>query len=590
MLPPVARLRATAALAAAIVLSLSCGSSTEPTPDNTTVAAIAVSPATLTLAAGDSAALTATVTAVSGAVITGRSVTWGVNDSSLATVTAAGMVHAKATGSVQVTATLDGKSGHATVSINPAPVASVVVAAIGGVTVRDTLHAHATTLAAGGDTLTGRAITWRSSDSTVVRISDAGAIVAVGAGSATITATSESREGSATVDVAQGALPVRGLYVQFERRGYPNGYYSGDAIKDFHQQDQLVPSLGLVSDELASQMDVIRGMGVNTITFELRSSDTTLVMGATYPNCNVSPSVGLTYPQPDSASLANLRDFLDLAQSKGLKVMLRLVNMHMDADARAGSQQWLGSILGAVKGHPALDLVLFEGDTWYVDSNGDGTADACGVQAEPPLSMGPDAVPAQYVQWAVGYAMSLGIPARQLSAEAVIGAYVVDMELGAGAGFDGGHQWHPLGVMKTIFDRLQVPDAERTYAVSFYPQRKCAASAGYPCTDESPDLWAEETLLRAWGKVGYGSRARMVAPEFGILPPVEAGWNTDTGLSLAVSMMRRFGVDGGSFWRWTNFTDAEDADANTPWPIKWRGTAYNYTPTADVLKQLYQAP
>lgn len=581
------------ALTLAVLLPLACdggaGSPTNPNPDDSSVASVTVSPASVALTVGDTTTVSASARTATGAAVTGRPVTWASSDTSIATVTGAGLVTARDVGSVQITATVDGRSGNTSVTVNAIPVAQVVVPAIPEITVRGTHQLNAVLLGARGDTLTGRTMTWQSSDTTVARIDAAGSIIAVGAGTATITASSEGKQGAAVLTVKPRELAIKGLYTQFERRGFPNGYYSGEAIKDFQIQDRFVPSLGLVKDELASQLDAIRSLGVNTITFELRSADPVWEERA-YPSCNVSPATGLLFPRPPAADLNNLVAFLDLAQNKGLKVMLRLVNNRMDEQYREGSAEWLGSILNRIKSHPALELVLFEGDERTVDANGDGVKDSCGGLAEPPLYLGPDRPGARYVEWAIGYAMSLGLPARKLSAQAVLGTYVVEMELGAGANAQDRHLWHPLGVMKTIFERLNIPEDQRTYAISFYQSNKCYIAAGYSCTDLPPAAWAEETLLRAWSKIGYRSQSRIVAVEYGAVTPYAAGWNADRALEAGVALMRKYGLEGGGFWRWTNFTDAEDADPETPYSIKWRGMEYRYTPAADVMRRVYNQP
>src|SRR5262249_26555158 len=66
-------------------------------------------------------------------------------------------------------------------------------------------------------------------------------------------------------------LATRGLFVQSERRGWPNGYYNGDLVHNWNNYDPVVGHT--VSEEVALQMDVMHGMGVNTITFELRTAD-----------------------------------------------------------------------------------------------------------------------------------------------------------------------------------------------------------------------------------------------------------------------------------------------------------------------------
>ncbi|MBI2408119.1 MAG: Ig-like domain-containing protein [Gemmatimonadetes bacterium] len=579
------------ALSNVLILTAACGGSDSSGPSGPpAVAAVSISPPSASVVAGQTAQLTATATSSAGAVLTGRTASWTSADAGIATVSSAGLVTALQPGSTSVTATIEGRSGSATITVTAVPVAAVsVTAAATTVAVRTIAQATAVMKDASGNVLAGRSATWTSSDSTVVRVESSGSFVAVGAGTAQLTATSEGKSGVASITVQAGTLAYRGLYTQFERRGFPNGYYSGDAIKDFQTTDAFVPSLGLVKDEIARQLDAIVALGVNTITFELRSADSVLVPRV-YPDCNVSPSTGLLFPRPPSADLDNLVAFFNLAQTKQLKVMLRLVNNRMESTYRTESTIWLDSILNRVKSHPALELVLFEGDQRTVDSNGDGTKDACGGLAEPPLNLGPDRPAAQYVQWAIGHAMELGIPARKLSAQAVLGAYVVDMELGAGANAQESRQWHPLGVMKTIFDRLAVPEDQRTYAVSFYQSSKCHIAAGYPCTDAAPRDWARETLIRAWGKLGYRTRSRMVAVEWGVVTPFPTGWNTDQAIPVGASLMRNFGLEGGSLWRWANFTNDEDADATTPYSIKWRGTAYNYTAARAALVQAYAQP
>lgn len=567
------------------------GSATDPGPgpQDSAVASVLVTPAAVTLTVGDTATLSAVARNASGSTLTGATMTWASSDSTVATVSATGRATARRAGSAQITASAGGKSGSASVTVNAIPVDRITVSAIPEITVRGTHQASAVLLGARGDTLRGRSIAWQTSDTTVARIDDVGSVIAIRAGTVTLTATSEGKQGSTTLTVKHRSLAITGLYTQFERRGFPNGYYSGDAIKEFQGRDPWIESLGLVKEEIGRQLDAIRALGVNTITFELRSADPTLE-NRVYPSCNVSPSTGLLFPQPPAAEIENLAGFFDLVQSKGMKVMLRLVNNRMDEEHRGASTIWLGSILGRIRGHPALDLVLFEGDELHADSDGDGTKDSCGNLAEPPLYLGPDRPVARYVEWAIGYAMGLGFPARQLSAQAVVGVYVVDMELGAGLNAQDQHQWHPLGVMRRIFDRLGVPDDQRTYAISFYQSNRCLYSAGYPCTDLEPGAWAEESLLRAWRQVGYRSAARMVAVEYGSVTPFTPGWNTDRALENAVESMRSFGLEGGSFWRWVNFTDDEDADPQTPYSIKWRGTDYRYTPAAEVMRRLYVRP
>ena len=255
--------------------------------------------------------------------------------------------------------------------------------------VRTSLPLTAALLSSTGATLSGRSIEWVTSDPGVAVVSPTGTVIAVGAGTASNSANSESRQGSAAITVTPSELEIRGLYVQFERRGWPSGYWSGDVIQKFTDFDDVVGHT--VAEEVSQQLDAMRTIGVNTITFELRSTDAVLLPPPREaPECNVSPHVGLLWPQPPEEHLANLVPFLDLVHSKGIRVLLRLVNTRMDDRYRTGAETWLGAILRAIQGHPSLELVLFEGDERYLDNDGDGVFETCGGEAEPPLYLGPD--------------------------------------------------------------------------------------------------------------------------------------------------------------------------------------------------------
>ena len=565
------------------------GGATSPQAAN--VASVLVStPNGTNLDVGATLQLSVTLRSASGVELTGRRVSWTSSNLVAATVDTLGLVSGIAPGTTTVTASSDGRSGGVALVVDSPPVATVLVSVPSGtLQPRAQVRASVTLRTASGDTLDGRAVGWRTSDTTVARVDNDGTVVAIGAGTADLVAISEGKEGRTSITVAPGLLRYRGLYVEFERRGFPNGYYPGDAIGEFGLQDQFIPSLGLVREEIARQMDIMLGFGVNNIVTELRTADSILVPRV-FPTCNVSPSTGLLYPETPTANLDNLVAFFDLAQSKGLTITLRLLNTHMDQSERAPSQRWLGNILGRVGQHPALGLVTFEGDVFHRDTDGDGQIDGCGAIWEPPLNTGPDMPVARYVEWAMNYAHSLGIAWRKLSAQAVIGAYVVDLELGSGPEYQDRRHWHPLSVMRTVFDRLGVPDEERTYAVSLYEIRKCALASGYPCTDATPEAWANETLLRAWSRIGWYSRSNLMAAEYGANTAIDPSWNTPEAIESLARLMRKFGLEGGNLWHWVNSASADDASPGYSMPIKVRGTTYAYTAAAEALRMAYQSP
>jgi trimeric autotransporter adhesin len=94
----------------------------------------------------------------------------------------------------------------------PVPVASVEVAlAKSSMLEGETTNATATTKDASGSVLSGRPISWASSDPTVATVTQAGMVTALKAGSTNVSASSEGRTGTATVTVT--ALPVASVSV-----------------------------------------------------------------------------------------------------------------------------------------------------------------------------------------------------------------------------------------------------------------------------------------------------------------------------------------------------------------------------------------
>jgi len=145
---------------------------------------------------------------------------------------------------------------------------------------------------------------------------------------------------------------------------------------------------------------------------------------------------------PSAPAAAHTNDFS--YRAKAMTARVHLVDMHMEEQPPTNSQKWLGAILGVIGKHPALDIVMFDGDERVVGNS-------CGTQAEPPLWLGLGSVPATFVQWAIAYARSLGIQADKLSAEAIVGDYFTQSQAPAGPGATDNHLWNPVAVLKGIW-------------------------------------------------------------------------------------------------------------------------------------------
>ncbi len=181
------------------------------------VASVSVNPATYTLSAGATVQLTATLKDASGNLLTGRTVTWSSSNPAAASVDGGGLVTGEEIGSATITATTEGKSGTAQITVI-APVAYVkVTPAAGEVVIGQTLQLTATTYDYLGNVLTGRPVTWTSSAPTVATVDDNGLVTGVAAGLINITATSEGKSATARV---QAEYALNGTY---------SGTFSGSA-------------------------------------------------------------------------------------------------------------------------------------------------------------------------------------------------------------------------------------------------------------------------------------------------------------------------------------------------------------------------
>ena len=166
------------------------------------VVAVRVSPSSRDLTVGETAQLTAEPLDAEGNVLSGRSVAWSSGRPDVATVSQTGSVTALSPGNAIITATVEGKSGVGAITVSPAPVASVAVSPTSAtLIVGQTLQLEAQPRDASGRPLDGRTMTWSTNRPDVATVTSTGIVAAVSPGTATITATSEGRSGTATIVV-----------------------------------------------------------------------------------------------------------------------------------------------------------------------------------------------------------------------------------------------------------------------------------------------------------------------------------------------------------------------------------------------------
>src|SRR5439155_324837 len=192
------------------------------TVSNAPVASVAVTPAAASVQVGQTMQLAATPKDANGNPLSGRIISWSSSNTSVVGVNSSGLVTAVATGGATITATSEGQSGTASITVPPVPVATVAVTpASASVNEGQTVQLVATLKDASGNTLTGRTVTWASSNTAAATVSASGLVTGKVAGAATITATSETVSGTSAITVVH--VPVAAVAVTPASASLPAG-------------------------------------------------------------------------------------------------------------------------------------------------------------------------------------------------------------------------------------------------------------------------------------------------------------------------------------------------------------------------------
>ena len=197
------RLVTTLAAACTAVMLGACSSADSVTDPagGAPVSSVALSASSVQVAVGATAQIGATPRDAAGNTLAGRTVTWQSSNAAIATV-ANGVVTGVAAGTARVTATSEGKSAEATVTVaavQGAVAAVTVSAALDTLEAFETRQLAATPRDAEGNVLAGRDVRWQSSDPAVATVDPVtGVLTGVSRGTVTVTATSEGKAGTAS--------------------------------------------------------------------------------------------------------------------------------------------------------------------------------------------------------------------------------------------------------------------------------------------------------------------------------------------------------------------------------------------------------
>ncbi len=191
-----------------LAAGVGCGGSSSLAPGGSTKAltALAASPGTASIAVGATEQFNAMATYSDGSTANvTASAHWTDADPKVATIGPSGDATAVAAGSTTVTATLDGMSGNATLTVGAAAktltaiaVSPATASIAAGATQQFTAKATYSDSSTADVTAT---VAWTTSNAAVAKINAAGLLTAQSSGSVTVTATLDSVSGSATVTV-----------------------------------------------------------------------------------------------------------------------------------------------------------------------------------------------------------------------------------------------------------------------------------------------------------------------------------------------------------------------------------------------------
>ncbi len=194
-------------LAGALLALASCGGGETAAPK--VVATVEVTPLTLNLAPGQSSSLSATSRDAAGEIIAGRTVTWTSSNVSIATVSSGGVVTAVGDGTASMVASVDGRTGSASILVRTLVAAVLVTPRTAALVIGQApSQLIAVPRDGAGNALTGRPVQWSSSVPTVASVSQAGLVTAVAPGTSIISALSEGATGTATISVTQDPCTV----------------------------------------------------------------------------------------------------------------------------------------------------------------------------------------------------------------------------------------------------------------------------------------------------------------------------------------------------------------------------------------------
>jgi trimeric autotransporter adhesin len=169
------------------------------------VASVRTAPTTDTMTAGQTRQFTASPVDSAGAPVPNLSVVWSSSNAGVASVDGQGRVRGLVPGTAEIRATVSGRAGSSPVVVRAVPAARVTLEPERRNLAVGRMHSFtATVYDAAGRVLTGRTLTWSSSDPGVATVDANGRVTAVAPGNAEVTVMVEGERATARVSVSRG--------------------------------------------------------------------------------------------------------------------------------------------------------------------------------------------------------------------------------------------------------------------------------------------------------------------------------------------------------------------------------------------------
>lgn len=186
------------------------------------VATVTLATAQASLTPGGGTQVTAALRGAGGQTLVGRSVVWQSSNAAVATVDATGLVSALTVGTTTITATSEGHVGSIQIVVASASAASVVITPGSAALFQgQSVAFQATVRDANQSVLTGRTVTWESTNPAVATVAQTGQVIAVASGTTTIRALVDGLVATAQVTVSN--VPVASVSLNSVSVGLPVG-------------------------------------------------------------------------------------------------------------------------------------------------------------------------------------------------------------------------------------------------------------------------------------------------------------------------------------------------------------------------------